>query len=261
MGQTAFTFDQAVAVAGMLADSGIDHVATRINDGAAQVTTVTIASENNTTLYTVTINGVALDFTSDASGTFAEIQAGLLAAINDSAFNGVGLAFDVTAAAGTATTIVITADVEGAQFTCTVTATILTVALTTPHSGSIPFGLVVAQATDDAECRLPVVTGDIMLGVSVLDQTEVNQIRTGINEYQIGSTVGIASQGRIWVTVEDAVSAGGAVYVRFATGSGGSQLGSLRSDADTATAVLLAGAVFATSASAGELAILNINRP
>lgn len=262
MGQTTFTLNQAVAVAGMLADSGIDYVATKINDGVAQITTVTIVSEENTTLFTITINGVPCEFTTDASGTFAETQAGLLAAINDSAFNGEGLAFDVSAAAGTATTIVITADVEGVQFTTTVTATILTVALTTPHSGAIPFGVIVAQATDQDECRLPVVTGDIMLGASVIDQTEVNQIRTGINEYQIGSTVGIMRQGRIWMVVEDAVTAGAPVYVRFAVSANGIQLGAVRSDADSASAVLLAGAVFdKTQATPGGLVIVNLNRP
>lgn len=261
MGQDTFNFNQAKAVAGMLVDSGIDHVVTRINDGVAQVTTVTIVSEENNTDFVVTINGVALTFTSDASGTFAEQLAGILAAINDSLFNGEGLAFDVTAVADGTKDVVITANDEGVQLVVTVTVTILTVALTTPPSGAIPFGLMVAQATDDAECRLPVVTGDIMLGVSVIDHTEPNQIRTGTNEYPIGSTVGIASQGRIWVTVEDAVSAGGAVYVRFETGSGGSQLGALRSDADSASAVVLAGAIFETSADAGALASLNLNRP
>lgn len=53
---------------------------------ARQVTTIAVpASPDNSTLYTVTIGGVASTFTTDASATQAELGAGLLAAIRANA--------------------------------------------------------------------------------------------------------------------------------------------------------------------------------
>jgi len=261
MGQTVFNFEPAAAMSGLIADSGIDHIVSRINKGVAQITTVTIASVVDSTDYTVTINGVPCLYTSDGTATEAEINAGLLAAINTSAFNGLGLAFDVTAVQGATTaTIVITADVIGTPFTCTVTAVILTVATTAENSGDIPFGVVVAQNTEDDEARLPTSGSDKLLGVSVLDQTEPNQ-SDGTHEYEYGDAMGIMIQGRIWVTAEDAVAAQGDVYVRHTASGNGTQLGAIRSDNDGGAAMQLTGAVFETSAGAGELAVVNLNRP
>lgn len=50
---------------------------------AAQVTTMTVpASPDNSTLYSVTVDGVTASFTTDASATQAELGAGLVSAIN-----------------------------------------------------------------------------------------------------------------------------------------------------------------------------------
>jgi hypothetical protein len=263
MGQTTFNQNPDVAVPGLLADSGIDYVVTRINKAVAQVITVTIASVDNSTEYVVTLNGVPCSFTSDASATEAEINAGLLAAINDSAFNGADLPFNVTAVQGATTaTIIITANVAGEGFTYAVTAVQLTVALTTANSGAVPFGVGVAQGSEDDLGRLPIGSGDTIVGISVLDQTEPNQIRTGVHEYQAGDAMGIARQGRVWVYVEDAVATGGDVYIRHTATGNGSQLGAARSDNDGGAAAQLTSAVFdTTQATPGGLAVINLNRP
>jgi hypothetical protein len=53
-----------------------------------------------------------------------------------------------------------------------------------------------------------------------------------------------------------------AVFVRFAAGGGGSQLGAFRKSADTATAVALPGAIYKSSqATPGGLALVEINLP
>ncbi len=65
--------------------------------------------------------------------------------------------------------------------------------------------------------------------------------------------------GRAWCVIEDAFDAGDALFVRFATGSGGTSLGALRTDADTASAVAVTGLRVLTSGGAGDLGLVEIN--
>ncbi len=261
-GQTSVDLEPAIGVPGEIADSGNHDIISRINRAVAQVTTVTIASVVDTSTYDVTINGVLCAFTSDGTATEAEINVGVLAAINDNAFNGTGLSFDVTAVQGTTTaTVVITANVTDAPFTITVTAVRLTVALTTAAAGAIPFGLGVAQsATADDQAHLPISGSDTVIGISVLDQS-IPIDRNDVHQYTAGSVLGIMKKGRIWVIPEDGVTIGGSVYVRHTASGNGVQFGAIRSDVDGATAAQLTQAVFGSTATAGNPAIVNINQP
>lgn len=62
--------------------------------------------------------------------------------------------------------------------------------------------------------------------------------------------------GWLWVLTEEAVSYGDDVFVRFAAGGGGSDLGRTRTDADTASAAELPGAVFRSTITAAGLALV-----
>lgn len=261
-GQTSVDLVPAIGVPGEIADAGNHDIVSRINPAVAQVSTVTIASVDDSTDYVTTINGVPLSFTSDASATEAEINVGVLAAINDSNFNGVGLAFDVTAVQGATTaTVVITADVTDTVFTITVTAVQLTVALTTAAAGVIPFGLGVAQSsTANDQAHLPVASGETVIGISVLDQS-IPIDDNDVHQYTAGSVLGIMRQGRIWVIPEDNVTIGGSVYIRHTASANGTQFGAVRSDVDGATAAQLTQATFATTATGGNPAVVVINQP
>jgi hypothetical protein len=70
--------------AGALADNGLHDVVSLINDQpqAAQVVEVTVDTAANDTLYSVTINTVDVEITSDASATKPEIADALADAIN-----------------------------------------------------------------------------------------------------------------------------------------------------------------------------------
>lgn len=71
-------------------------------------------------------------------------------------------------------------------------------------------------------------------------------------DYVDGEEVPVLSMGGIWVYSEQAVTDGAPVYLRTASGAGGAVLGAFRTDADTATAVLVPGAYFKRdSAAAG----------
>lgn len=117
---------------------GVSHYTAAV----AQVNTVSITSVMNTTVYTVTINGVVCSYTSDADATGSEIQAGLIAAINASA-----QAPNVTATAGAGTSVTVTSDVAGLGFTIAVGAN-LTVASTTANH-SIAQDIATLQNIDD----------------------------------------------------------------------------------------------------------------
>lgn len=107
----------------------------------AQVNTVSVGVIANAFSYTVTINGVVFTYLSDADATGAEIQAGLIAAVN-------GGAEPVTASAGVGTSVVLTADVAGNSFTVAV-GTNLTVAATTANVGVIEDIAAVVDENDD----------------------------------------------------------------------------------------------------------------
>jgi len=116
---------------------------------AAQVATVTITAQNDT-LYTVTINGVAVTFTSDASGTQAEISAGLQAAIEaEPSISGLVIASG-------STTLIITSRQAGLAFTIAVGANLSAAATTaSAAAAALPFGrAVVRDASNVQGCQL-----------------------------------------------------------------------------------------------------------
>ena len=116
---------------------------------AAQVATVTITAQNDT-LYTVTINGVAVTFTSDASGTQAEISAGLQAAIEaEPSISGLVIASG-------STTLIITSRQAGLAFTISVGANLSAAATTaSAAAAALPFGrAVVRDASNVQGCQL-----------------------------------------------------------------------------------------------------------
>jgi hypothetical protein len=74
--------------------------------------------------------------------------------------------------------------------------------------------------------------------------------------------VSVLTKGRIYVVVEEAVTPASAVFVRFAAGVGGTQLGAFRASADTATASAApAGWRYRSSAAIGGIAELELNLP
>jgi len=80
---------------------------------------------------------------------------------------------------------------------------------------------------------------------------------TGDPQFPVKSALNIMRKGRIWVPVEDAVTVGAGVYVRFQNGSEGL----CRSDADAGNAALLPSAKFVTSTTGAGLAMVEINLP
>ena len=132
-------------------------------------------------------------------------------------------------------------------------------------SADVPFGVALAQGAADGQCKLPAASGDIakILGVAALVQTKEQPLpsASGPVVYKMGSDIALMRKGRIYVKVEEAVSAMDAVFIRFASGGGGTQLGAFRKSADTASAAQVSGAVYRTSAGANGFAVVEFNLP
>lgn len=108
--------------------------------------------------------------------------------------------------------------------------------------GNIAFGLAVSKGdADDGVVQ----GGALYVGLSVRDITVVH---TTPDRYEEGDNVGVATRGDWWVRVEDDVDAQTAVKYNTSTGQLGSSGGTT-----------ISGAVWKTSAAAGEMAVVRLN--
>jgi hypothetical protein len=257
--QTSVLSSMAVGLPGQIADIGNALIETFVN-GSRQLDEVTITAADAAT--TLTINGTAVTVNSGAeTKTKAELVALLKAAVNAASLG-------VTASDGSASDkMYVRADVHGTGFTA-VGTTNCSVAHKVLNEGTIPFGKAVVRDTWsglERSAHLPSLTAEVttlgvFLGVTVHSHANEQNITNANNPgYAAYSAMSVMRRGRIWVTVETAVSPGDQAYVRFsADTSAGESLGSFRNDADTADAVALPHSTFESSAAAGGIALLNL---
>lgn len=129
-----------------------------VNPQAAAVRTVTVTGATNDKTYTITIDGIDVSYTSDATATLAEIADGLAAAINaDPLVRG-----RVSAVSDSVDTVTITALLPGQDFTLTESDAQLTTASVTAAAtaDAIPFGrLLISDGyvadEPNLQCKLP----------------------------------------------------------------------------------------------------------
>ncbi len=129
-----------------------------------------------------------------------------------------------------------------------------------PAVGAVPFGRIVTRENAAGAVALPNASDDVTIrgmGAAVRMQDQVADA-SDVLQYEDEQDVSILDFGVIYLRPEDAVTYGAPVFVRFAAGGGGTALGSVRSDADTATAVALPGAKFMSSAAGGALCPVRI---
>ena len=112
-------------------------------------------------------------------------------------------------------------------------------------SAGISFGLAVSQGTGDKGC---IIGGAAFVGVTRADPTLAQAAGvTTVDKYALGDNVAVHVRGDIWVTAEDAVAAGDAVYYDTTTGTLGHSGGTVIEDAR-----------WMTSADAGKIAVLRL---
>lgn len=134
-------------------------------------------------------------------------------------------------------------------------------------SGAIGYGKLVVRSSaasfDKVIGVLPSASADITtlgkpLGVSVADQGRAQDPSVVEAVFPDKSAVSCRRIGRIWVKVEEAVTAGDQAFVRFADGTVTGNNGGFRKSADTATAVALPHAYYESSALANGFAVLQL---
>lgn len=128
----------------------------------------------------------------------------------------------------------------------------------------VGFGLGVVQGTGDDGFALPSDSTATLKGVTVHDHREL--LSEGGAGAAPGDTCALLRKGRVFVVPDQDVAPGDDVYWRYSeggTGEGG--VGSFRKDADTVEtdshALKVTSARWVTTASAGGLAVLEINLP
>ena len=262
--QTEVRDSQIVGLNGQLTGVGDTNIGSYVNN-SKQLELVTVATAENSTKYTVTINGVAHDYDSDGSATKTEISAGLVAAIiaGEEPVTPVDLV----------ETFTVQADVAGTAFTIAVSddgaGTDLTVFNQIPNEQAVGFGKFVVQdveASADQKAHLPYaaaqITGNRALGFAKHDQAvEQNNPTSGNVGYETQASLPVLKQGQIYIEMEDAFTPADDVYIRYVVGAAGTVLGAARTDADTAKAALLPSSRIRNSGSAGDVAIIDINLP
>ncbi len=95
------------------------------------------------------------------------------------------------------------------------------------------FGIFVARGTGDDQVVLPSASDDTILGPVIAHQNI--ELARGATEVAIEAedSVNVMRTGNIYVETEDACAPGDGVYVRYASGTGGTQLGAVRATAVT----------------------------
>lgn len=128
----------------------------------------------------------------------------------------------------------------------------------------LKFGRVALRGASDDLAILPAGSAGVVMGVVLRrEDIEPSQL-AGTGDIPAGHSAICLRKGRVWVVPEVNVTQGQEVYYRHANttpDAAPAALGRFRNDADTADATLLPGAVWASSASAGALAILEVNLP
>ena len=243
-----------------------NYLARSYINSAAQVTGVTdlVPAVVNNHAYTVTINGIPVSFTSGGAATAANVRDGIIAAIQaiagalalvtpTASGNNVRLT-EVAPAAGAVT-------IAGADGSTTITPVAAHVS-----SQPLPPGIAVAKGgSGDQDLRLMSVTGDQILGVVLYSPQAIQEDVFGVGSnvlYGPNSIVPVMTRGAVWVMVEESVTPLSPVFVRFSPRGVNVQVGGFRASADAGpNAVAWPLATYRSTASAGQLARLEINTP
>lgn len=127
----------------------------------------------------------------------------------------------------------------------------------------LPAGVFVCNGTYDYTCKVPASAANVLqsLGVVAWIASELPPADTTTNDLPANAVVPVLPDGDIWVVCEEAMALNEDVYVRFAAGAGGTQLGAVRDDADTASCQLLPNARVVGASTGAGVCKIRINLP
>ncbi|MCA9325925.1 hypothetical protein KDA23_07780 [Candidatus Saccharibacteria bacterium] len=125
--------------------------------------------------------------------------------------------------------------------------------ITAYAEGAVVAGYLVIRGTAAGQALVPT-AATALNKTNVLGIAQRNDIAES-PDWADGDVMDVAINGVVYVTVEDAVTAGGQCFVRVAT----SDIGLFRSDVDGGDAVAVEGLYYNTSAAAGGLAEVRVS--
>jgi len=128
-------------------------------------------------------------------------------------------------------------------------------------SAEVPFGVAVAEGADETKAILPAASTAKVIGLVIHSHTYAPSYELGTVGIKPKCMLSVLRKGRIWVVVEEAVVPGDRLFVRYASGAGGTQLGGIRKSAVTSETIDCTGmGIFRTTqATVGGLAILEVD--
>jgi hypothetical protein len=254
MSQTSYSQYYAAAIAGLLADMGNREVLSRKAEGTIAFGTGLVrAAENaNTEAVRNPVPNINLLTFSAAFTT-------------DNVFNGdlLGVAlgpvtFDTSSVATISLIAAAMASVDGIASATPGTNSITITA--DPGVNALLENMTITDGASQATMTQAKTTADVFAGAAVA-QGHVEQSASGVAQYAVGDAVNLLSRGRIYVPVDQTVTPADTPHLRYTAGAGASVVGSFRKDTDSGKAMALTGCRFVQGATAGGLAILEINLP
>lgn len=265
--RTDYSLYPDTLIEGLLVDSIPHDIITLANNaaGVKQVATITVGTAADNTVYTLVVDGVTVSINSGTSATATTIRDALVAAIKQSPL--VYAKLIPTTGSGT---VVLTARNSGTVggFTPTISGggTGYAIAATTaPADPSvIVFGRALTTSSTEGQgtCRqinAALSSTNIFRGVSSRTNAFESQ-GTGytiVEGYPPREAVNVVRKGRVAVRVQEAVTPLSAVWVYHT----GTYQGTFRATTDANASQITAGASWYQGASAGGLAVLELNLP
>lgn len=243
MSQLSYPIDQAVGVAGLLADIGPKRVASLTNATRVKTRWTVLVSSAANEVLTLTLtdkdgNVTTVDYDEGATGTVTTKRDGLIAAVNASAA-GKGNSNYVKASVKDSDELYIEALRAGETFTVAESEANLTVTNDVVYLAhpTVPFGVAVTLGAADNLCKLPASATELFWGMALFTHADNPNlgafgVPSATPGYAGQSMVSVLRQGRAWAKVEQAVSAGDQAYYRITAKGTLTQLGAWRKDAD-----------------------------
>ncbi|MGL5719778.1 MAG: structural cement protein Gp24 [Alphaproteobacteria bacterium] len=127
---------------------------------------------------------------------------------------------------------------------------------------SIPlfFGRVVAvDGTSATKVKLPNNSADKLVGVAMRSHVYPSDVPASA-DIETGKSLAVMHFGEIYVKTETAVVVGDPVHVRYATGAGGTDLGSVRNATVASETIAWTDAEFSGNAAAGQIVKIRIKK-
>ncbi len=240
--QTTVEVKPPTRAAGMVADTfGPPQTLSRVL-ATRQLEEITIGDDGAAESYTIDIDSVEVaEFTTSGSNTAEQIVDELLTDL---------LASGIVAEKVGTTQILIEArgDLATDDFTIALSTAVGTFAVVqlVEHAQEVPFGLGLVRddraPAGERRARLPRLVGDVsatglFLGIAAQDTMR----EPNAQGWPHLSMPRIVRVGHVFVTVEGSGVEGAPLFVRYASGGGGTQLGAFRIDTDSTTAVAVPG--------------------